>query len=262
MGKGETTAVIVAAALREQANVTPEVKGAQEKRAEYRETFVAYVQELTKLRDRLKADIRHLRHLPLHEPLPLIPDLDSPNEDTLPTEDQMEELREVLGGECGRTRAITRRKDLLLSQIDQLKEEYREVRKDWEVRVAQADSERRTRREPEMDVDSLETSLPGATSSPKSSSDITRRFARLSISPQREDKGSTHQSYPMITVGNTEVHIPLPLGLMKELKDMCPNPKKDPRAAAMFLQKYTAGSLLTMDEKVQRGFGLTHNVKH
>lgn len=39
-------------------------------------------------------------------------------------------------------------------------------------------------------------------------------------------------------MGNTQVQIPLPLGTVKELKDTCPKPKKDPKQVVNFLKRY------------------------
>ncbi|XP_044124823.1 uncharacterized protein LOC122919704 [Bufo gargarizans] len=207
-----------------------------------------YVQELTQLRDKLKIDIVYIKQLPLQGVLPIAYNHENPDDTDLPSEERMDELKGILGGECGKTRAVTNKKNLLLTEIEKLRQEYRRVEKDWETR-AQEEYGRRT--ETQIEADSLEHGTPLATSTPRVPGvmqPLADKFSKLAITPEEGDKKGTQLQFPMITVGDTEVHIPLPLGLMKELKDMCPNPKKDPRAAAMFLQKYTAGSQLTMED--------------
>ncbi|XP_040287804.1 uncharacterized protein LOC121001011 [Bufo bufo] len=209
-----------------------------------------YVHDLIQLRDKLKTDIVYIKQLPLQDVFPVIYNHEDPDDTDLPSEQQMDELKGILGGECGRTRAVTNKKKQLLTEIEKLRQEYWRVKKDWETR-AQEEHGRRTGIETQIEADSLEHGIPLATSSPRIPGVIqplTDEFSKLTLTPEEGDKKGTQLRLPMITVGSTEVHIPLPLGLMKELKDMCPNPKKDPRAAAMFLQKYTAGSHLTMED--------------
>ncbi|XP_040287786.1 uncharacterized protein LOC121000997 [Bufo bufo] len=139
-----STAVIVAAALMEQADVTPQVKQAQEKRNEYRESMDIYVHDLIQLRDKLKTDIVYIKQLPLHDVFPVIYNHEDPDDTDLPSEQQMDELKGILGGECGRTRAVTNKKKQLLTEIEKLRQEYWRVKKDWETRSYKCDKSERT----------------------------------------------------------------------------------------------------------------------
>lgn len=49
-------------------------------------------------------------------------------------------------------------------------------------------------------------------------------------------------------MGTTQVQIPLPLGTVKELKDTCPKPKKDPKQAVNFLKRYCDGSRMSEED--------------
>lgn len=51
-------------------------------------------------------------------------------------------------------------------------------------------------------------------------------------------------SCPTISIGETTIHVPLPLGQIQKIKDLCPVPKRYPREACGFLQKYCTGASL------------------
>ncbi|XP_077309925.1 uncharacterized protein LOC143929823 [Lithobates pipiens] len=71
----------------------------------------------------------------------------------------------------------------------------------------------------------------------------------LSIEEETEKEvvGASFKA-PLMTIGDTEVHIPLPLGTLSKIKELCPNPKKYPRDAGTFLAKYSAGTGLDKDD--------------
>ncbi|XP_077334141.1 uncharacterized protein LOC143975555 [Lithobates pipiens] len=64
---------------------------------------------------------------------------------------------------------------------------------------------------------------------------------------EKEAVGASFKA-PLMTIGDTEVHIPLPLGTLSKIKELCPNPKKYPRDAGIFLAKYSAGTGLDKDD--------------
>lgn len=67
------------------------------------------------------------------------------------------------------------------------------------------------------------------------------------IDMEQESLGATFKA-PLMHIGETVVHIPLPLGTLSKIKELCPSPKKSPREAGAFLAKYSAGTSLDKED--------------
>lgn len=68
-------------------------------------------------------------------------------------------------------------------------------------------------------------------------------------SPQTQTLGGTMAlTFPLITMGTTQVQIPLPLGTVREIKETCPKPRKDPCAAVHFLKRYCEGARMSQED--------------
>ncbi|XP_077350098.1 uncharacterized protein LOC143998420 [Lithobates pipiens] len=84
---------------------------------------------------------------------------------------------------------------------------------------------------------------------PQVDTDPEERTASSDEDENSEDGAqSASLKAPLMHIGNTQVHIPLPLGTLSKIKELCPNPRKNPREAGAFLAKYSAGTSLDKED--------------
>lgn len=65
---------------------------------------------------------------------------------------------------------------------------------------------------------------------------------------RQDPNQGTSKVLPLITIGNTQVQIPLPVGMIKDIRDTCPKPRKDPRAAAAFMKRYCTRARMSSED--------------
>ncbi|XP_040212847.1 uncharacterized protein LOC120943550 [Rana temporaria] len=71
---------------------------------------------------------------------------------------------------------------------------------------------------------------------------------KVQTEPQVSPQLPGTRVFPMMTIGTMEVYVPFTMGQLKDLRDTCPTPKKDPRGAATFLGRFCAGAGMTKED--------------
>lgn len=76
------------------------------------------------------------------------------------------------------------------------------------------------------------------------------RMYHLKTHPHTESNTDLGLSgkYPLITMGTTEIQVPLPLGTIKDIRDLCPKPQKHPTEAALFLERHCTGCRMSEED--------------